>query len=203
MSEPPKPTRGRPKTLDRDQVLSMALNAYWSGGPTSVSIAEICDRAGVSKPGLYREFGSDDGVKAAVLDRYHDSVLTPMYEVLATDMPFDDVVQAFISFIAQDRASVGIPPGCLQVFARAVHADLGPLAAARVDALREKTLSKYADLIDRAKNSGNFDPNIPTDVAALFFDAQNGSAMRMQKEGVPDATIKDVVRHAFAGFGKR
>jgi hypothetical protein len=42
--------------------------------------------------------------------------------------------------------------------------------------------------------------NIPTDVAALFYDAQNGGAMRMQREGVPNAVIAKVLRLSFQGI---
>jgi len=62
------PTRGRPKTLQRDHVLQTAMMCYWANSPTDVSISEICDKAGASKPGLHREFGSDDSLKKAVLD---------------------------------------------------------------------------------------------------------------------------------------
>lgn len=62
--------RGRPKTLDRDRVLQTALIHYWSKGPANVSISDICNLTGASKPGVYREFGSDDGLKKAVLEVY-------------------------------------------------------------------------------------------------------------------------------------
>jgi AcrR family transcriptional regulator len=32
--------------------------------------------AGISKPSLYREFGSEDGLTRAVLDRYAERVLS-------------------------------------------------------------------------------------------------------------------------------
>ena len=110
-----KPMRGRPKTLDRQQVLQAAMASYWQHGPMSVSIGEICARAGASKPGLYREFGSDDGLKAAVLEHYHDVALTPMYAVLESEKPFADIVEEFIEFLVQDRRALAVPPGCLQV----------------------------------------------------------------------------------------
>ena len=36
----------------------------------------------VSKPSLYREFGSEDGLTCAVLDRYAEQVLSDMFLIL-------------------------------------------------------------------------------------------------------------------------
>jgi hypothetical protein len=49
------PTRGRPKTLERDQVLKTALMYYWASSPTDVPISKICNKSGASKPALYRD----------------------------------------------------------------------------------------------------------------------------------------------------
>ena len=70
--------RGRPKTLDRDQVLQEALMAYWSRGTKNVSISDICLATGASKPGVYREFGNDDGLKASALETYYILAVQPL-----------------------------------------------------------------------------------------------------------------------------
>ena len=38
--------------------------------------------AGISKPSLYREFGSEDGLTCAVFDRYAAQILSDMLEIL-------------------------------------------------------------------------------------------------------------------------
>ena len=54
--------------------------------------------------------------------------------------------------------------------------------------------------IDRAKSNGEFTSDISTDVAALYIDAQMGSAMRLQKEGVSNQVIAKILRMAFSAF---
>lgn len=130
------PRRGRPQTLDRDAVLKTALMSYWTDGPTRVSIGHICQAANVSKPSLYREFGSDDGLKDAVLDLYRDMVLAPFYDILDSDKGFDQQIEALIAFTIQDRQPLGIPSGFLQVAMRAHREDLGANARNKVDLLR-------------------------------------------------------------------
>ena len=61
--------RGRPKTLNLDELIDVAMITYWSEGPANVSINQICNKAKISKPGLYRELGGEDGLMESVLER--------------------------------------------------------------------------------------------------------------------------------------
>jgi AcrR family transcriptional regulator len=192
MNEKPTPTRGRPKTLDRDQVLQAALMEYWSKGPRDVSISDICGLTGTSKPGVYREFGSDDGLKASVLETYHRLAILPLIDILEKDQSTIDAIDALISFMTQDRTNLGVPQGCLFVMMRADAQQLGPSTCAKLHEVRRQLLDAYEAWITWSKSRGDF-ADIPTDVAALFMDAQHGGAMRMQREGVPNDTVVSVL----------
>jgi AcrR family transcriptional regulator len=172
--------------------------SYWAEGPTRVSISHICTAAEVSKPGLYREFGSDDGLKDAVLDLYREMVLVPFYDILTSDQGFAQQIETLIAFTVQDRKPLGIPSGCLQVAMRAHKEDLGVIARSKVDLLRHETLLNYERWIERAKSRAEFKADISSEAAALFCDAQNGGAMRMQREGVPNEVIGQALRLAFS-----
>lgn len=196
MNEEPKPTRGRPKTLDRDQILQTTLMAYWSKGPTNVSISDICSTTGASKPGVYREFGNDDGLKKTVLDTYHSLAVQPLIDILKKDQPVRHTIDGLIGYMTQDRTDLDIPQGCLFVMMRAHAQQLGPATCEKLQEIRRDLLGDYEAWIKRVKARGEF-ADIPTDVAALFIDTQHGGAMRMQREGVPNETIARVLKIAF------
>ena len=195
MNEKLKPARGRPKTLDRDRLLHTALIQYWSKGPANVSISDICNLTGASKPSVYREFGSDDGLKKAVLELYHDLAIQPVIDILEKNQTATDAIDALIGFMTQDRTALGIPQGCLFVMMRAQSERLGPSTYDKLNKVRQDLLAAYSEWIERAKLHGEF-INIPTDIAALLLDMQHGGAMRMQREGVPRETIESVLRYA-------
>ncbi len=65
--ETASPPIGRPKTFDRDRVIGIAMECYWREGVDGVLLNELCRRAAVSKPGVYREFGGEDGLMDAVV----------------------------------------------------------------------------------------------------------------------------------------
>ena len=68
------PSRGRPSTLDQDQIVETAVMQYWANDPLDVSINDICKLTGASKPGVYRAFGSDDGLKTKALEALRQPV---------------------------------------------------------------------------------------------------------------------------------
>jgi AcrR family transcriptional regulator len=181
-----------------EQVLQTALMQYWDVSPTDVSIGEICKLTGASKPGVYREFGSDDGLKRAALETYRSLALLPLFDILRRDQSFAAAKAALVAFTTQDRVALGVPSGCLFVAMRAQRDNLGLATGERVDQLRQEVLDAYMVWIETAKSKGECSAKIPTGAAALYFDAQNGGAMRMQKEGVDNATIATVLRYAFA-----
>jgi hypothetical protein len=63
-----------------------------------------------------------------------------------------------------------------------------------------KTFESYEGWIERAKARGQFNTNIPTNMAVLYCDAQNGSAMRLQKEGIANGLIREILRTAFSAL---
>ena len=199
-STEPQTTRGRPKTLNRDHVLQVAMTSYWDDGPMAVSINEICRRAGVSKPGIYREFGNEDGLKAAALESYRELVLSQLFEILEADQPFDDALAELTDLALQDRVEMGIPTGCLFGKMRGCRRELGPKTNDTIDATWYNAQAQMKDWVDRAKQSGQLRTPISTNTAALYVDAQIASAIMMQAGGVERAEISEFLQIAFNGL---
>ena len=190
------PLRGRPKKLDRNIILQSALMEYWSKGPSNVSINDICKLTGASKPGVYREFRSDDGLKKSVLKAYETLAVQPLIDILHLDQPVSKTIEAVIGFITQDRRSINIPNGCLLVMMTAQSDQLGKTTLEELNRIRADLFAAYFEWVQRAKLEARFS-DIETDVAALFLENQHIGAMRMQKEGISNETIANVLNFAF------
>jgi len=178
MSEDQSPPIGRPRTFDRERVIATAMDGYWSEGPGAVSLNELCRRASVSKPGLYREFSGEDGLMDAALEHYAATVLEPLAAQIDATAPLRHVLSAIVDMLTDTTRTA--PAGCL--LARMQHApdQLGPLATSRVKALREAARQRYGELIDTAKQRGEISADVSTTVAAAMIDIQcNALLMRM------------------------
>ena len=169
--------RGRPATFPTDHVISLAMDAYWRGGADRPSLNEICRRAGVSKPGLYRVFGGEDRLMEAALDRYAETVLAANFAGVDPSAPLHDTLRALVTGWT-DPQRPG-PPGCL--LAELQHADgLGPSVTKRIATLRQQARSAYGELIDGAKARGEVRGDVATDVAAAMIDIEcNAVLVRM------------------------
>lgn len=193
-----RPRRGRPKTFDRDHVIDVAMEGYWCEGIGGLSVNEMCRRAGVSKPGLYREFGGEDGLMDAVLARYTEVVLAPTLELIGQERPFKEVLASLVELMTQaDRA---MPPGCLLVKMRGSPSRLGPNTRAQVDGLRARVIATYAEWIERAKERSELPRAVPTAVAAAFLDTQFSTLLAQMAAGEDPALLRAQARLAFAGL---
>ena len=197
-NEASTPSRGRPKVLSRDHVLKIAVESYWADGPMGVSINEICRRAGVSKPGVYREFGNEDGLKLAALQSYQETILAPLADILTDDLSFDQALRALTDFVLLDHKANGLPHGCLQVAMCRSRDELGIRARASADEFRKKTLAGLEQWIERAKSAGQFRSEVSAQTAALYIDAQIASTMDLQKQGVAQAELERIFKLALS-----
>lgn len=198
---PDKPARGRPKTFDRERTLDVAVDSYWREGPSGMSLNEVCRRAGVSKPGVYREFGSEDRLMDAVLTRYSETVLAPAMELTAQDRPFNEVLDGLVDFMTRGPDSG--PAGCLLVKMRTSRSRLGRITRAHVDKLRDTAVAAYASWIDRAKARGDIEIPVPTNVAAQFVDTQFTNIVMQMAAGEDPAMVRAQAQLAFAGLTGR
>lgn len=193
-------SRGRPKSLDRDHLIEIAKESFWAEGPTHVSINEICKRSGVSKPGLYREFGNEDGLRQTVLKSYRDKNLRPLYAILQSGGQFSENVEALIGLFRSSTLNSNSPKGCLlqDMFASRDH--MGELTAGTIDMLRAETLGIYEDWIARAKDNGEISTGLSNSAAANYVDLQLASAMVLMKRQAAPDTVEEFLGTAFSVF---
>lgn len=200
MSESNRPTGGRPRTFDRERVVEVAMDSYWREGLDAISLNEICRRAAVSKPGLYREFGGEDGLMDAALEHYASTVLVANFAAVDPEATFQQVLSALVAaFTDPERAG---PVGCL--LARMQHAGdhLGPKTAARVEALRNHARAAFAELIEKAKQRGEVTVNVSTEVAAAMLDIQCNTVLMQMAIGEDPDLLRAQAMLAFSGLSE-
>lgn len=190
--------RGRPKTIDRERVIDIAMDSYWREGTDAVSLNELCRRADVSKPALYREFGGEDGLMDATLDHYAETVLAPMLDRTTDDAPFAEVLAAMIDIMLDINRDM--PAGCLLAKMRVLSSQLGPATQNRADNLRAEARARYVDWVERAKTRGEIAEDVPTTVAAAFIDNQFTALLIQIAQGDEPDMLRAQARLTFAGL---
>ena len=195
--EPTRRPRGRPKTFDRARTLEVAVDSYWRDGIDAVSVNEICRRAGVAKPGVYREFGDEDHLMDAVLTEYHAKVLTPILAALERDRPFRVALNDLITMMTRP-ARDGSPAGCLIAKMRSARPRLGPVTVAHIDRIRTDTIAAYTAWVQRAVERGEIRLPESIDMVASYIDAQLTMLLNRVAAGDDPETVRTHARLAFA-----
>jgi TetR/AcrR family transcriptional regulator, copper-responsive repressor len=197
IDERKKKVRGRPKTLDRERTIETAMVCYWREGVDALGLNEICRRAGISKPMLYREFGGEDGLMAAALEQYRQAMALPVLALLATDRPFAEVLGEIIHAYTADR---GTPAGCLFTKMRSSPSRLGPVTTARVAALRDELREAYAAWYERARSRDEVNVTVPAELAAHYLDTQLTTMLVQMAAGQAPDLVRAQAQLAFAGL---
>lgn len=196
-----KPSRGRPKTLDREHVLDVAMDAYWKEDIGNLSLNEICRRSGVSKPGLYREFSNEDGLMKAVIMRYQEQVLNPVQQMLNSETSFREALDSLVSFATSASCHHESPMGCLFIKMRESRMHLGEATRAQVDFLEEQGLATFRKWVERAKVKGEFSADMSSEFAAAYIDAQLSNASSQLTRGEDHKIVKKMLLIAFSMLG--
>lgn len=188
---------GRPKTLDRNHALGVALEGYWREGLYGMSINEVCRRAKISKPGLYREFGGEDGLLANVLHLYHEIIVRDVVRLLRTPHSFEAVLRIYLrGTITRD----GHPPGCLLAEMLLVYPSLGKQTQAAVNVLEAAILAAYREWIHGAQERGEVSSELVIEDAAQHLFTQMNMASVDALRGKDPEMIRRTVTMALWCF---
>jgi AcrR family transcriptional regulator len=92
----PNATKSRlPAAERRELILRAAMNRFGATGYDATRLDDIAADAGVTKPILYRHFGSKKGLYLAVLARHREDLPTFLAD-LPADLPFDELVRTVL-----------------------------------------------------------------------------------------------------------
>ena len=113
-----EPVNGNEKrAARRDALLEAAVGAIRAQGP-GVTMEQLANAGGVTKPILYRHFGDRDGLITAISDRFADALMGEIVAPLKADSTgrelLRNTVDAYVGFIEREtnlyRFMVQHPP---------------------------------------------------------------------------------------------
>jgi AcrR family transcriptional regulator len=183
--------------MNAKKVLDVAMAAYWQSDPADVSVNAVCQMAGISKPSLYREFGSEDGLTRAVLDRYAEQVLSEIFVVLHGGQGLRRTLAALIDFASADPR---MDTGCLFYKMRAGKHRLGPETRERVEEIDAAAQAAYAAFLQAARDAGECPDGLSVEAGAKYLSEQIALAITQRASGEDKAGIREMLTLALSVF---
>jgi len=183
--------------MNAESVLDVAMTAYWQSDPADVSVNAICQMAGISKPSLYREFGSEDGLTRAVLDSYAERVLSDVFAILHRGEGLQATLAALIDFASADPR---METGCLFYKMRAGKHRLGPETRARVEEIDVAAQAAYTAFLQKARDAGDWPDGLSVEAGANYLGEQIALAITQRASGEDPARIREMLTLALSVF---
>lgn len=183
--------------MNAEHVLDVAMAAYRKSDPADVSVNAICQMAGISKPSLYRAFGSEDGLSRAVLDRYADLVLSEMFVILHGGTGLRQTLDALVDFASDDPR---METGCLFYKMRNGKHRLGPDTRARVEEIDAAGRAAYAAFLQSARDAGDWQGGLSVEAGAKYLSEQIALAITQRASGEDKARIREMLTLALSVF---
>ena len=195
--------KGRPKTIDLERIKNVAMVNYWSDGPTNVSLNEICFKAKISKPGLYREFGGEDGLMKSVLLLYKNTLIQQILDLLKLEKTFDETLDLLIAFVIGNKDEEHIKKGCLLAKFRQSREKFGKKTQEQIDIILRERYLNFELWIKKAKSKGEFDLPLSSKFVARYIISQLDYAVSGLANGEKNNYIKDVLTLALSILRKK
>ncbi len=104
----------RARSQSRTALVDSALAAFWKTGYHIVSMGDLVRETGVSRGGIYSDFTNKQDLFLACLDRYQETVVTPVFApVEAPDAGLDAIRLYLETLVSRFEASDEPGIGCL------------------------------------------------------------------------------------------
>jgi AcrR family transcriptional regulator len=166
-------TKAQAESLSRDRILDVAEMVFATRGYGESKLADIADAFNVTRQALYYYFHNKDEILYALYIRWFERARVALDEAInaADNDPlarFEALFTRYVLLHAQNSAMVAT---------FALERDSLPREQrAHVRSLRREMQQRFVDAYEEAVAAGEFNPNVPADVAtALLLGAINWS----------------------------
>jgi len=179
-----------PRALREQQLLDTALSLFAARGYEATSIVDIAAAAAVTRPVVYRHFGSKEGIYLACLRRARAELDARLAAAVDPDRPHGEQlragIDAYFRFVEDHHREWDV------LFGVGMPAD-GPAAEGAIE-LRHRTSALLTGLLRRAA------PDVEEQRLEVFGSALNGMGVELSRwwRTHPGITREQMVEHYFA-----
>lgn len=102
----------RTREFHPSEALDKAMRVFWAKGYFATSIEDLVNATGVSRYGLYSEFGDKNGLFLAALEHYEANVVRPLLDIIGQPGASLAAIRALFALLAEFMRQPG-KLGCL------------------------------------------------------------------------------------------
>lgn len=197
----PAPTRGRPRSFDRDQALDQAMRLFWAKGFAGASMSDLTAAMGIASPSLYAAFGSKEGLYREALERYQGLYGDNFWGSLERAPSAREAIETVLR-LSVDTFTCGLnPSGCMAVVGISQADDLSPELASLLRDQRTVSAEAMEARILRGVAEGELPQGIDARAIADFYATVHRGLTVSVRSGAGAEELHSVVTSAMAAWG--
>lgn len=184
------------------EALDKAMRVFWAKGYFGSSIEDLVSATGVSRYGLYAEFGDKNGLFLAALGHYQATVVRPLLDIIEQPDASLAALRALFALLADFSRQPGGRLGCL-VFNSVNEMGLHDEATAgRILQIRERLAQGIAAMLANAVRKGELPADFDLRREADFLFGVLHALPVMARAGAGAEAIENVVGVALSTLGE-
>lgn len=178
---------GRPRSFDRDEALSRALQVFWSKGYADASMADLTAAMGINSPSLYAAFGSKEDLFREAVRLYTETAGAGLWASMREAGTARQAIEGLLLATAEASGRTDRPKGCLLVLSGAHPDALPDGACGEVSKIRADSMAAMEERLRAGQAAGEIAPDAdPAAIAAFYTTVQQGMTFRAREGATPD-----------------
>lgn len=178
---------GRPRSFDRDEALSSALDVFWAKGYADASLTDLTSAMGINAPSLYAAFGSKETLFREAVRLYSEREGAILWRSMREALTARDAIEGLLLATANASGRCGRPQGCLIALSGVNPDALPDKACSEVKQVRVDSLASMRDRLEAAKAAGELASTAdPAAIAAFYLTVQQGMTFRARDGAGPE-----------------
>ena len=188
----------RIREFDPKEALEKAMLVFWQKGYADTSIDDLVVATGVSRYGLYGEFGSKHGLFLASLDHYQDTAVNAYFGIVEKPGAAMAEITLYFDTLLNWYSQPAGKLGCLMCNSATEVAPHDKSVQKKVKGALERMANGFSAALTNAKQRGEIKADLDIRQAADFLTGVLLGASVMVRSGANKQTISNAVKMSLA-----
>lgn len=185
----------RPREFEPKAALERAMLLFWQKGYEETSMAELVEATGVSRYGLYSEFGDKQELFVACMDLYTGTAIEAALSPLEAPEASLEAIRSYFGHLIAGVRSDG-PRGCLIGNTAVASPILGNELAERIESYYERMRASFLKALSNAREQGKLDADDDIEELADYLVGVVNGCLAAIRSGRTPLSIERFVRVA-------
>ncbi|WP_417819683.1 TetR/AcrR family transcriptional regulator [Terasakiella sp.] len=186
----------RPRSFDKETVLTQVMTLFWEKGYGATSMMDIQNATGLKPGSLYDCFGDKHQLFLDAIEYYRNTVVRERLDKLASPGPARPRLEEFFNDLIEFSLGEGRKLGCLMSNSAVEMSQVDPQIKGLVQDNLVEIAQAFCDVVQDGQTSGEFKTNeAPEDIARFLVSTVQGLRV-LAKSSTSKETLTTTTRLA-------